>query len=376
MRLFVSEYLTSGAWPDLESAPSLLKEGRSMAVALLRDCAALPGCQVCSTWDARLQTPDIPGVEFAAAESPQHEAELFDRLSADCDGTLVIAPECDGILTGRVRRVAAVGGHWLGCSDEAIALCSDKFALSHFLRACDIPVIESSLIPADDRQLPFDFPIVVKPVDGAGTDGVQRLGTTAEFDAFRERLHSRNPNGDSLPGESHPGWIVQPFVTGIPVSMAAIIDGRTGQVETTLLAEQRLAVEDCGRIHYLGGRMPVFRQSDGPARELVKRACGAIPGLSGYVGFDMILADGDPRRPVLVEINPRLTTSYLGYSRIFGREFASRMLTASGFGIGSDNFPQWPSSERAFSSADAFWQNETLCYTAAGEISREDLHGD
>jgi hypothetical protein len=46
---------------------------------------------------------------------------------------------------------------------------------------------------------------------------------------------------------------------------------------------------------------------------LIRRAGAAIGGLRGYIGFDLICtANG----PLLVEINPRLTTSYIGYREL------------------------------------------------------------
>jgi len=39
------------------------------------------------------------------------------------------------------------------------------------------------------------------------------------------------------------------------------------------------------------------------------RTCNALPGLRGYIGVDLVLTESDA---VVIEVNPRLTTSYLG----------------------------------------------------------------
>jgi len=49
--------------------------------------------------------------------------------------------------------------------------------------------------------------------------------------------------------------------------------------------------------------------ADGALLDLAKRAIAAIPGLWGYVGIDVVLTQ---RGPVVLEVNPRLTTSYAG----------------------------------------------------------------
>jgi predicted ATP-grasp superfamily ATP-dependent carboligase len=53
-----------------------------------------------------------------------------------------------------------------------------------------------------------------------------------------------------------------------------------------------------------------------------------VPGLRGYVGVDLIVPDDNPDRPIVVEINPRLTTSYIGYRRLTDDNLAARMLDA------------------------------------------------
>ena len=49
----------------------------------------------------------------------------------------------------------------------------------------------------------------------------------------------------------------------------------------------------------------------------------AIPGLWGYVGVDLMLAK---EGPVVLEINPRLTTSYCGLRRALGINTAAMVL--------------------------------------------------
>ena len=51
--------------------------------------------------------------------------------------------------------------------------------------------------------------------------------------------------------------------------------------------------------------------------------CRAIPGLWGYVGVDLVIGDNGP---VVLEVNPRLTTSYIGLSRSIGHNVAELLL--------------------------------------------------
>jgi len=55
--------------------------------------------------------------------------------------------------------------------------------------------------------------------------------------------------------------------------------------------------------------------ADGLLARLAQRTVVAIPGLWGYVGIDVLLTAAGP---VVVEVNPRLTTSYAGLHAAIG----------------------------------------------------------
>jgi predicted ATP-grasp superfamily ATP-dependent carboligase len=66
---------------------------------------------------------------------------------------------------------------------------------------------------------------------------------------------------------------------------------------------------------------------DGTLASLADRIAAAIPGLWGYVGVDLVLTrDG----PVVLEINPRLTTSYCGMGQALGINTAGLVLSLLG----------------------------------------------
>ena len=53
--------------------------------------------------------------------------------------------------------------------------------------------------------------------------------------------------------------------------------------------------------------------------------CIPVPGLKGYVGIDMVLSDDEC---YVIEINPRLTTSYLGLPPGYQFQFGGSHLAA------------------------------------------------
>ena len=55
-----------------------------------------------------------------------------------------------------------------------------------------------------------------------------------------------------------------------------------------------------------------------------------MPGLLGYVGVDLVLGDAaDGSRDYAIEINPRLTTSYVGLRALADFNIAEAMLRAA-----------------------------------------------
>ena len=85
-----------------------------------------------------------------------------------------------------------------------------------------------------------------------------------------------------------------------------------------------MAVRD-GRFNYLGGTMPAPCPDAVPQ---LKKAVEAVAGLRGFVGVDFIW-NAATRHAMILEINPRPTTSYVGLSRLLpGGMLARAWLTA------------------------------------------------
>ena len=262
IRVFVYEYLTAGAFAHLPGAESLAREGRAMLGAVLADLEACPNVGVVT----------VEGAE---------EADF--RAAARCaDFALVIAPEFDDILARRCEWAEQEGCLLLGPSVEAVRLTSDKLRLAlHLGRAGvpTIPTIPMTLTP------PWPPPYVCKPRHGAGSQ-----------DTFLVR--------DLATVSASPDTIIQPYLAPRhgPLSLAVI-----GQMPLALM---RQTLSDDGRFHYLGGER-ALDIDDALYREVALAAIEAVPGLEGYVGVDLLWPEGADR-PVVVEINPRLTTSYVG----------------------------------------------------------------
>ena len=277
----------------------------------------------------------FPGLEFVASDADATDA--IRRAAAWADAALVIAPESDGVLEAVCRQVIETGCALVGPDLETIAPFADKLATAQWLENLPAPNATSNGhrlrqpgIPTelvrDEADLSRSFPagpLVVKPRDGAGalfTSRTNGVGLKRAVARIRAAGHA---------GE----LIVQPYLEGMAASIAVIGDGKGNAVVLPALQqhiEYRSDPELGPRIEWLsyaGGRWPLPEPLDLRARRLADRVMAGLPNLRGYVGIDLVLArqrDGAGDR--VVEINPRLTTSFVLYRHLFPGRLGSLLL--------------------------------------------------
>ncbi len=272
-----------------------------MRRALATDFSALQGVRVLMTLDERF--PDEPGPWTTIRVFPGQETQVLATWAAAADHTLVVAPETGGILRARAEILERAGGHSLGPSMEAIEQTSRKDLLGEHWQKQGVETPPMIPWPADRQSGQYlsgfdrNAPMVLKPSDGAGsleTFFVESLDQIPE--AARGILNA----------------LLQPFVPGVPMS-ASFLCGADGTAKLVGVGRQRVLCRG-GRFEYRGGIVPAPEHLGGCPAEVL-RAVAVVPGLRGWVGVDYILEDSTGR-PVLLEINPRVTTSYVGLRRL------------------------------------------------------------
>lgn len=325
--VFVSEYLCSGGCPLAESEPTLLAEGTAMLEAVLSDLLQIPGIQVRTCVQPGLLTaPEFQQAEqeqrlyIQRVNQPEAEPEYFRQACQQSDLVWVIAPESDDLLLTRTRWAVETGACVLGPDPTTIQLTSDKWQLYQVLQKAGIPTIETALL-SEAAELPNRFPCLVKHRWGAGGMGLLRFNQPEEW---------HNWFAGKQAGTADLIW--QPWLEGKSLSAAALI--QDARCELLPIGEQTLCWEP--RFLYQGGRIPARLEPDARSAilELISQTCDLLPGLAGYVGFDILLPDRAPQAPVLVEINPRLTTAYTGYRRLTPDNLAAWV---TGFSAGASN---------------------------------------
>jgi predicted ATP-grasp superfamily ATP-dependent carboligase len=256
------------------------------------------GWEVVATWDRRLSIPDElrqSGLELISVDDVEAERVRFAELCRAADAAYVIAPELDGELLRRVTAAQALNHRCLNASISAVDLCGDKWEFFRHCRQGGLPTIETELLRgSSDSQL--DWPRVAKLRFGAGSQRMQLLTPDLEW-----------PQCDQT--DRHSELLLQPYVSGFAISVAALV-GPDQRYELFPVADQFISPQRS--FEYSGGRVP-SQWDSAVVRQLAGRVMESIPGLSGYVGIDLLIPDSNPTQPIVVEVNPRLTTSYIGY---------------------------------------------------------------
>jgi predicted ATP-grasp superfamily ATP-dependent carboligase len=303
MNVFVFEHLCGGITPAHATTmpDGWLRQGAAMLQAAANDFAAL-GADVSTMLHGRAPVVS-DGWQVTGVDNKTDIPACFDELAAKADATLVIAPESNDALGAWLDRIEASGGVSLGCTAKAARLCGDKLALAKHLGVVNIATPATQSFDHDARD--FDFPVVVKPRDGAGCE--QTFLCRGEEDlSGLER------------GEQ---WIVQPFIAGLDVSASLIVHG--AQVRVLLCGEQRVSGD--AAMQYRGGRLPLEGDLAQRAATLAEDAVRWVPGLRGFVGVDMVLGEtADDDR--VIEINPRLTLSYVALRQACSDNLVAAML--------------------------------------------------
>jgi predicted ATP-grasp superfamily ATP-dependent carboligase len=200
----------------------------------------------------------------------------------------------------------------LGPDDTTIELASDKHRTAEHLQAHGVAAPSGMPLEAGERPpRSFDYPAVWKRRDGAGSLDVRLLRTADEAELAE-------PHG--VPSR------LERFLPGLACSVAWLC-GPNGRHP---LPPCRQHLSNDGRFTYMGGSTPLPPPLATRAVELSRRAIQSLPHPRGYLGVDLVLGeDAEGRGNGVIEINPRLTTSYVGLRAICQGNLAQAMLDAA-----------------------------------------------
>ncbi len=293
--------MTGGGFNKQALPDSLAKEGRLMLDALLDNLIRLNSHQIWVMLDWRFEGlaehPLITPVIIRPGHDPSDE---FARLAQQCDGVWPIAPESDGILQALCLTVEHLGKVLLTSPAPLVAVTGNKLKTFEVLKQHNIMAVPTQML--DVTFSPGEW--MVKPIDGVGCADSYVITNQRDFGQI---------------ATDQAKYIIQPHLQGEKTSLSCIFKQGHGW----LLCANLQCFDFIDRQYHLSGIVVNHHADSGSYQTLVDNIALALPGLWGYAGIDLIEADG--QRWVL-EINPRLTTSFVGIYEALGINVAEAIL--------------------------------------------------
>ncbi len=277
MKVFLFEYATCGAFPELDA--SLTVEGLGMFKALLEGFEG----EVITFIDKRIPLEGYPKVDS--------HRQMFSDCLETADVALVIAPEPEMEYYNLVLELEKAGCANLGPSSEAVKDTTDKYLTFKKLKGVRTP----KTIIYDGKHTDV-FPLVAKPRDGVSSEGIFLVQNENDLEKVPE------------------GYLLQEYIPGRPCSAGMLVGD-----EIRILS---INTQELENFAYQGAVVPAPIELNAEDEEQLLRAVERFRGLHGYVGVDFVYNDG----VVIIELNARPTTSIIAMREAYGYNLAELIL--------------------------------------------------
>ena len=334
MKLLLFEWLTGGGlWLDDASPNSIgtmLQQGSAMVSAVGLDLAKFADVELLV--DSRLSETLAANATSTTFARLMHVANVhpvdderalklkLKSLAHDADAILLIAPETDNCLANAIGWLGDNQHKLISPSLDFVHATSNKNHLADRLTEHGFDNIPPGMQLDSFLELPPTqqtdwFPIVIKPADGAGSEGIKLLTSLEDYQNWLAQHPVDQPSN----------FRVEQFIVGVSTSIAAICQPG---VPTFFFPAMKQILHPQPVGEYLRSEDSLSSAQQLRAKQLAAQALACLPETTGFLGFDIVLNDSnDSSQDVLIEINPRITMSYLMLSEKFADGLiAKRML--------------------------------------------------
>jgi tyramine---L-glutamate ligase len=306
LKILVIEYITGGGFNKSELPDHLAKEGLLMLQALLKNLEEIDGIETLVMLDFRLVSQLDAKLDSCTIIGSEHSFDqVFSEQMQSCDAVWPIAPESDAILQILCDTVERSGKLLLNSPASAVSLAGNKWLTFKCLQQQhSIRCVETQLL---DNFEYSSGEWIIKPIDGVGCENSFLIGDRQEFDKVAAKLQKS-------------GFIIQPHLQGEKTSLSCLFK----QGQGWLICANRQHFDIINRQYYLTGITVNYTVEISRYLGLVREIAQAMPDLWGYVGIDLIETEN---QLWILEINPRLTTSFVGIKQACGMNCAESVLT-------------------------------------------------
>ena len=271
---------------------------------------------------SKLNPPVVADCTIPVFHPKEAETLLINAAKIN-DAVYIIAPETGQTLQSIVKLVEHIGKVSLNCDASAIQKVANKTVLHETLKKNGLPTPNTSVLNVDwglaeVKQIirsKFCYPLVFKPVAGVSCCGLSIVKGDAQVEKAVARIKAEST-------EKH--FLVQEFIDGEAASASVLCTG--GKALAISLNKQNVKVAMPEAVSsYEGGTVPFNHPLKQEVLRVGEKVVESFPGLKGYVGVDLVLAKD---KPFVVDVNPRLTTSYVGLCRVATFNVAEALVNA------------------------------------------------
>ena len=324
LKILIYEHVSGGGYAKHPLPTSVLAEGYAMLRGLIADFKAA-GHETTVLLDERISRFNKPLdadliIPVRYSEEP---GRFITAISKIKDALYIIAPETSGILEEKVKLIEQTGKISLNCKSKAISQVTDKASLYENLEDMGFPIPKTLIIDINGASTDvlqtikegLRFPLIFKPADGTSCNGLSVVRSADQIDQAVSKIRQLT---------SSKRFIVQEFMDGASASVSLISNGKKA-VPLSLNSQTLILSPPNAESRYEGGCVPFSHSLEQEAFILAQKVVEAFPGLHGYIGVDVVLME---RQVLVVDVNPRLTTSYIGLRQLGDFNIAQLLVDA------------------------------------------------
>ncbi|MCL2359749.1 ATP-grasp domain-containing protein [Candidatus Bathycorpusculum sp.] len=322
MKILVYEHVSGGGYAEQLLPTEALAEGFAMLRCLVADLRAA-GHQVTVLLDSRLfkLDPPIEATYTSQVLYINEPKKLLINLAKNNDAIYIIAPETGQTLQSYVELIEKTEKVSLNSQSIMIAKAANKIALYDGLQKNGYPIPKSFILNVTNSITQIEtaitgqltYPVIFKPVDGVGCSGISLIENATDINCGVAKIKSVSAN---------PNFIAQEKVEGEPVSVSLLSNGKKAVALT--LNRQQITLAKSADSCYNGGCIPFEHPKKQEALTLSERIVETL-NLRGYAGVDLILGE---RALFVLDVNARLTTSYVGLRQVVDFNVAQALIDA------------------------------------------------
>ena len=324
MRIIVYEHISSGGLAGQSIPPSVLSEGFAMLRTVVSDFKS-GGHEVTVLLDDRLSRLNPPiNADYIVPIFYEQEPKRFLVNTAKINDALyIIAPETEETLQSLVELVEHTGKVSLNCESRAIQKVADKTLLHNVLKKNGLSTPKTLVLNVNDSltnvkrtlSIKLSYPLVFKPVTSVSCGGLSIVNEHSQVEKAIAKIKAETTEGQ---------FIVQEFIGSEAVSVS-LLCAKNKAFGISLNKQTVKVGGPAGVSRYEGGAVPFDHALKQEAFAVAEKVVEFFPGLRGSVGIDLVLAND---KAFVVDVNPRLTTSYVGLSRVANFNVAQALINA------------------------------------------------